>query len=113
MATSGVKKKNKKKTRRCLSWRSIVFDRAQSFLDVFLDVVESDASLLGVLIIDVERRVRTKPGVADASMREGRSLVAVRSLGERRHPSSSEIGRLVGLVMASKRREPASVGRRH
>ena len=79
---------------------------------MFLDVVESDASLLGVLNIDVVRRVRAKPGVADAPMREGRSLVAVRSLGERRHSSSSEIGRLVGLVVASKRRGPASVGRR-
>ena len=76
---------------------------------MFPDVVEGDASLLGVLNIDVGRRVRTKPGVADAPMREGRSLVAVRSLGERRHSSSSEVGR---LVVASKRREPASVGRR-
>ena len=85
--------------------------KAQSFLDVFLDVVESDASLLGVLNIDVIRRVRTKPGVADTPMREGKSLVEVRSLGERRH-SSSKIGRLVGLAVASKRRGPASVGRR-
>ena len=38
--------------------------------------------------------------------------MAVRSLGERRHSSSSEIGKLVGLVVAFKRREPASVGRR-
>ena len=35
----------------------------------------------------------------------------VRSLGERRQ-SSSKIGRLVGLVVASKRRGPDSVGRR-
>ena len=73
---------------------------------MFLDVVESDASLLGVLNIDVERRVRAKPGVADAPMREGRSLVAVRSLGERRHSSSSKIGRLIeapGLVRTSER----------
>ena len=89
-----------------------MFVRAHSFLDVFLDVVESDASLLGVLDIDVVRRVRAKPGVADAPMREGRSLVEVRSLGKRRHSSSSEIGRLVGLVVVSKRRGPASVGRR-
>ena len=79
---------------------------------MFLDVDESDVSLLGVLNIDVVRRVRAKPGVADAHMREERSLVAVRSLGERRHSSSSKIGRLVGLVMASKRREPASVEKR-
>ena len=84
----------------------------QSFPDVFLDVVESDASLVGILNIDVERRVRAKPGVADDPMREGRSLVAVRSLGKRRHPSSSEVGRLIGLVVASKRTGPASVGRR-
>ena len=81
----------------------------QSFLDVFLDVVESDVSLLGVLNIDVIRRVRAKPGVADAPMMEERSLVKVRSLGERRHSSSSKICRLVGLVVASKRSEPASV----
>ena len=79
---------------------------------MFLDVVESDASLLGVLNMDVVRRVRVKPGVADAPMRDGRSLVAVRSLGERRHSSSSEVGRLVGLVVVSKRRGAASVGRR-
>ena len=41
-------------------------------------------------------------------MRGGRSLVAVRSLGKQRH-SSSEVG---GLVVASKRRRPANVGRR-
>ena len=70
---------------------------------MFPDVVESDASLLGVPNIDVERRVRTKPGVADTPMREERSLVEVRSLGERRHSSSSKIGRLVGLVVASER----------
>ena len=69
---------------------------------MFLDVVESDASLFGVLNVDVVRGVRAKPGVADAPMREERSLVEVRSLGERRH-SSSGIGRLVGLVVASKR----------
>ena len=68
--------------------------------------------MLGALNIDVVRRVRAKPGVTDAPMREGRSLVAVRSLGERRHSSSSEVGRLVGLVVASKRREPASVEKR-
>ena len=79
---------------------------------MFRDVVESDASLLGVLNIDVVRRVQAKPGVADAPMREERSLVEVRSLGERRHSSSSKIGRLVGLVVASKRREPASVEQR-
>ena len=89
-----------------------MFGKAQRFLDVFLDVVESDASLLGVLNIDVERRVRAKPGVADAPMTEGSSLVAVRSLGERRHSSSSEVGRLVGLVVASKRRKLANVRRR-
>ena len=37
--------------------------------------------------------------------------MAVRSLWEVRH-SSSEIGRLVGLVVASTMRGPASVGRR-
>ena len=93
-----------------VSWRSIVFGRAQSFLDVFLDVVESEASLLGVLNIDVVRRLRAKPGVADTPMREEKFLVAVRSLGERRHSSSSEIGRLVGLVVASKRRGPPAWG---
>ena len=41
-------------------------------------------------------------------MRGGRSLVAVRSLGKQRHSSSSEVG---GLVVASKRRRPANVGR--
>ena len=55
--------------------------------DVFPDVVKGDASLLGILNVDVERRVRTKPEVADAPMRKGRSLVAVRSLGKRRHSS--------------------------
>ena len=44
-------------------------------------------------------------------MREGRSLVDVWSLGERRH-SSSEISRVVRLVVASKRWWPARVGRR-
>ena len=34
--------------------------------------------------------------------------MAVRSLGEQRHSSSSEVG---GLVVASKRRRPANVGR--
>ena len=86
-----------------------MFGRTQSFLDVFLDVVESNASLLGVLNIDVVRRVRAKPGVADTPMREERSLVDMWSLGGRRHSSSSKIGRPVGLVVASKRRELASV----
>ena len=95
--------------RRYLRWRTLVLGGAQRFLDVFLDVVESDASLLGVLDIDVERRGRARPGVVDAPMRAERSLVAVWSLGKRRHSSSSEVG---WLVEASKRREPASVGRR-
>ena len=50
-------------------WRKV--GRAQTFPDVFLDIVESDASLLGVLNIDVVRRM--EPGVADAP-HEGREV---------------------------------------
>ena len=49
--------------------------------------------------------MRAKPGVADAPMREGRSLVAMRSLGERRHSSSSEVGRLVPTMVRECLRE--------
>ena len=83
-----------------LSWGSIVFGRAQSFHDVFPDVVKDDTSLLRILNVDLGRRVQTKPGVAGAPIRGGRFLVAVRSLGEQRHSSSSEVG---GLVVASKK----------
>ena len=34
------------------------------------------------------------------------------SLGKQRHSSSSEVGGLMGLVVASKKRGPANVGRR-
>ena len=57
---------------------------------MFLDVVEGDTSLLGVLNIDVERRVRAKPGVADALMREERSLVEGLITSQVRQPQQQQ-----------------------